>query len=179
MVNMNHYIAFRTAARGPLLTIAGLALLACSRSPVEVDASALRVRAAISTTQISASGPLGGDSAQVTVSVANPGWRPVRVELGGPPYTSGNIPASATHGMGFGVRVVSIGDDHPHGPSTWTWGQRTMTVGARATIQYTVTVRAVTAANARADMAVTPGQYQVFGSFGTQEAAPLDLRVLP
>lgn len=175
--NMNRHVRSRTAPLLAVLLATGVSLIACSRSPVEVDASALRVRASISTAQISVSDTTGGDSTQVTVSVTNPAWRPVRVELGGPPYSSGNMPASATHGMGFGVRAVSIGDGH--GPSTWTWGQPTMMVGARATIQYAVTLRAVKASNTRATMGVPPGLYHVFGSFGTQEAVPLDLRVLP
>lgn len=164
------------ARLGPVIG-AALTLAACHQTPVEVDASALVVRAAITTTEIAASARQGRDTAQVTVSVTNPRWQSVVVQLGGPPYKSGNISAAETHGIGFGVRVIAADSGPPRGPSTSTWGQPTITLGPRATLRHTVTLRAT--ADGTGGMAVTPGRYRIVASFGKQEAAPLDLRVLP
>jgi hypothetical protein len=101
----------------------------------------------------------------------------VVVQLGGPPYKSGNIPAAEAHGVGFGVRVLAADGGPDGGPSAWTWGQPAVTLGARQTVRHTVTLRA--AADGAGDLTVTPGRYRVVASFGKQEAAPLDLRVLP
>ncbi len=155
----------------------GLAVAACHPSPVEVDATALEVRAASTTAAIAVSASGGGDTVQVAVSVTNPRGRPVVVQLGGPPYRSGQIPAAETQGVGFGVRVVSADEGPPRGPSTWTWGQPTVRVGARETLRFTVTLRATS--DGAGEMAVAPGRYRVIASFGKQEAAPLELRVLP
>jgi len=164
-----------------LIPVIGLALAACHQSPVNVDASKLEVRATITAPVITASAPQGRDTTQVTVSVTNPRWRPVVVQLGGPPYTSGNMPAAMTHGVGFGVRVVSVDNGPSRGPSQWTWGQQTMRLGARQTLQHTVTLGTTGIASSSGSglMGITPGRYRVIASFGKQEAAPLDLSVLP
>ncbi len=163
----------------PLGVVAALA--ACHRSPVDVESAALDVRAAVSATRIAASGPAGGDTAQVTVRVTNPRRRPVVVRLGGPPYTGGQIPAAETEGIGFGVRLVSVDGGPPRGPSQWTWGQPTIRLGARQTLTYTVTIGAVRDPSPPGSgmRGVTPGQYRVVASFGKHEAAPLELRVDP
>jgi hypothetical protein len=168
---------FRRVARLGRVVGTGLALTACHPSPVEVDAATLDVRAAIARAEIAASARPSPDSVQVTVSVTNPRRRAVVVQLGGPPYRSGNIPAAETHGVGFGVRVVAADGGPPRGPSTWTWGQPAVTLGARQTLRHTVTIRA--AADDAGEMTVTPGRYRVIASFGKQEAAPLDLNVRP
>ena len=89
----------RCFARLSAALAAGLALVSCHSSPVAVEASALEVRAALSTSRIAASGRAGGDTASVMVSVTNPQGRPVVIHLGGPPYKSGQIPAAETEGI--------------------------------------------------------------------------------
>ena len=170
--------------RAQLMAAAGAVVLvftaACSRSPVSVDSSAVEVRAIVSPVVAAASESPDGDSVRVVVSVTNPQVRPVVVQLGGPPYKSGQIPAAETHGIGFGVRVLatdSVGRAQGRGPSQWTWGQPTMALGARATLRHTFVVRV--AAQPVGDLSVTPGWYRVIASFGRQEAAPVELRVLP
>jgi hypothetical protein len=164
-----------------LIPTIALALAACHQSPVSVDASKLEVRATITAPVITASAPQGRDTTQVTVSVTNPRWRPVVVQLGGPPYTSGNMPAAKTHGVGFGVRVVSVDSGPPRGPSQWSWGQPAIRLGARQTLHYTVTLGTTGTESKPGSglMGITPGHYRVIASFGKQEAAPLDLRVSP
>lgn len=155
---------------------AGIALLAaCRHAPVSIDAAALEVRADVTPTQIAAS-PAGG-RVLVVVSVTNPRWQPVVVELGGPPYKSGNIPAAETRGIGFGVRVVPADSTTHDAPSEWTWGQPTLRLGARATERHTFLVQV--GATTAGGLHVTPGAYRVVASFGRQEAAPVALRVLP
>ena len=91
------------------------------------------------------------------------------------------MPAAMTHGVGLGVRVVSVDSGPSRGPSQWTWGQQTMRLGARQTRQHTVTLGTTGSESKPGSglMGITPGQYRVIASFGKQEAAPLDLRVVP
>ena len=168
-------------ARPSAVLCAGLAITSCHASPMAVEASALEVRATLSPARIAASGPSGGDTAVVIVSVTNPKDRPVVIELGGPPYKSGQIPAAETEGIGFGVRVVSVDSGPPRGPSTWTWGQPRISFLARQTLTFTVTVGAAHGSPPPGSgmRGVTPGRYRVVASFGKQEAAPLELRVDP
>ena len=154
-----------------------LILAACSASPVSVDDSALQVRATVSPAVIAAPAAPAGDSVRVLVSVTNPDARPVVVQLGGPPYRSGNIPAAETSGIGFGVRVLGADSARQGGPSEWTWGQPTVALGARATLRHTFFIRV--GAQSGAGLRVPPGTYRVVASFGRQEAAPAELRVLP
>ena len=171
----------RCFARLSAALAAGLALVSCHSSPVAVEASALEVRAALSTSRIAASGRAGGDTASVMVSVTNPQGRPVVIHLGGPPYKSGQIPAAETEGIGFGVRLVSVDSGPSRGPSQWTWGQPSISFGAWQTMTYTVTIGATndTPPPGSGMRGVTPGWYRVVASFGKQEAAPLELRVDP
>lgn len=154
-----------------------LFIAACSPSPVSVDGSALVVRATVSPAVIVASAVPLGDSVRVVVSVTNPDAHPVVVELGGPPYRSGNIPAAETSGIGFGVRVLGADSATQGGPSEWTWGQPTVALGARATVRHTFFIKV--GAQSKPGLRVAPGTYRVVASFGRQEAAPAELRVLP
>ena len=143
----------RSFRRPSAALAAGLALAACHSSPVAVEASALEVQATLSTTRIAATGLAGGDIALVTVSVTNPQDRPVVIELGGPPYKSGQFPAAETEGIGFGLRLVSVNSGPPRGPSEWTWGQPRVSFGARQTLRYTVTIGAANDPRRPADRA--------------------------
>jgi hypothetical protein len=159
-------------------TAAYMALLtACHSTPVGVEAGELVVRAEVTPTEIAASAvPQVGD-VHVVVSVTNPRARAVVVHLGGPPYISGQIPAAETSGIGFGVRVLRVDDATLIGPSSWTWGQPDVTIGPRETARHTFVIQI--ASQRQSGLSVTPGTYRVIGSFGREEAAPIELRVRP
>ena len=154
-----------------------LLLAAACRSPVSIDASALQVSAEVSPAEIVASRSLDGDSVRVIVTITNPAAYPVVVELGGPPYKSGNISAAQTSGIGFGVRLLGADGATHGGPSEWTWGQPTMTLGPRATLRHTFIIKV--GGKTSSGLNAIPGNYRVLASFGRQEAAPVELRVLP
>jgi hypothetical protein len=156
---------------------AALLVAACRHAPVGVDASALQVRADVTPTAIAASARPDAGQVQVVVSVTNPGRQAVTVQLGGPPYKSGNIPAAETEGIGFGVRVLPADSATRGAPSEWTWGQPTVTLGARATLRHTFVVSV--GAEPAGGLHVTPGTYRVVASFGRREAAPVTLHVRP
>jgi hypothetical protein len=169
---------YRRMKSGRIGCVVGIALLAgaCHQTPVDVDASVLQIRAELTPTEIAASArPSGG--VQVVVSITNPEWHAVSVQLGGPPYKSGNIPAAETYGIGFGVRVLGADSATRGGPSEWTWGQPTVTLGSRATVRHTFVIQVGT--QRAGGLSVTPGSYSVVTSFGRQEAAPIKLHVLP
>ena len=169
----------RFGPNGRAYTAASIALLAaaCNQSPVSVDAGSLRLRAEVSPVVIAASASPAGDSVQVVVSLTNPRWRPVVVQLGGPPYTSGNIPAAQTSGIGFGVRVLGADSATRGGPSEWMWGQPTVALGSRETLRHTFFIKVGT--ESAHGLSVRPGTYHVVASFGWQEATPIELHVLP
>ncbi|HWR51919.1 MAG TPA: hypothetical protein VN428_12475 [Bryobacteraceae bacterium] len=147
-------------------------VVGCSASPLEVPSEALVVTARLEAESLSVA---AGDSLRVTISVANPRERPVTVRLGGPPYKTGQIPAAETEGAGFGARVIALDPDRG-GPSSWTWGQPAIVLGARATLSHTF-VFAAKPSGASGSVLPDPGTYRVIASFGHREAAPLVVRV--
>lgn len=164
---------------GRISAAASLVLLsaACHGTPLEVDSSALQVKVDVTPREIVASASPDGGLVQVVVSVTNPRLQPVVVQLGGPPYKSGQIPAAETSGIGFGVRVMADDNTNGVGPSEWTFGQPTFTLGPRATERHTFVIQV--RAQRTSGLSVTPGSYHVIASFGRQEVAPIELHVLP
>lgn len=165
--------------RGRISIAASIVLLAaaCRSTPLEVDSSALQVKVDVTPREIVASADPDGGRVEVVVSVTNPRLLPVVVQLGGPPYKSGQIPAAETSGIGFGVRVLADDITNGIGPSEWTSGQPTFTLGPHATERHTFVIQ-VRAQRASA-LSITPGLYHVVASFGRQEVAPIELHVLP
>jgi hypothetical protein len=151
--------------------VVAAAALGCHGAPVEVDSTALYIRADVASTTLSASAP--ADSLRVTVSVTNPSSRDAFVTLGGPPYHSGTIPAAETQGIGFGVRVLRSDSAGSGGPTAWTWGQPTFTFGPRETRRYTFVFAVGADTAAQGSVLPGPGTYRIIASFGRREAAPL------
>src|SRR5688572_27455994 len=89
------------------LTLSVLTSAACGRGPTTVDASLLHIDAEVAPSTVSLLSASDSALIEVTVRVTNPQNRAIVVELGGPPYKSGQIPAAQTIGIGYGLRVVS------------------------------------------------------------------------
>lgn len=162
--------------RSCALTGIVLVVVACRQTPVSVDASALQIRAAVTPAEVSATRPPAG-GVELVISVTNPRVQPVAVQLGGPPYKTGVIPAAETEGVGFGMRVLGADSATSRGPTEWTWGQPVVNLGARETLRHTFLLSV-----ASTDTSVNrlkPGTYRIVTSFGRKEAAPIMLRVVP
>lgn len=167
---------FDSGVRSCALTGIVLVVMACRQTLVSVDASALQITAAITPSEVSATRPPAG-GVELVISVTNQRAHPVAVQLGGPPYKTGVIPAAETQGAGFGMRVLGADSATRRGPTEWTWGQPVINLGPRETLRHTFFL-----AVASTDTSVNrlkPGTYRIVPSFGRQEAAPLMLRVVP
>lgn len=168
---------FSWNGRGRFAASVLLLAAACRESSLTVDASALQIRADVSPTEIAASASPADGRVQVVVSITNPRRQPVAVQLGGPPYKSGVIPAAETQGIGFGMRVLGADSTTSRGPTEWTWGQPTVNLGSRETLRHTFVLH-VGGTDTSANR-LRPGTYRIVTSFGRQEAAPVVLHVLP
>jgi len=115
----------------------------------------------------------GSDSVEISVRVTNPRWRPVFVDLGGPPYRLRSRPEESS-GQGFGYRIERP-DGSPGGPGSRTFGHPIYSFDARETLRHTWTVRV----NATGGYGLAPGDYRVIGSFGKSGGAVARLTVRP
>ena len=156
------------------LALAGL-MVSCADGPTSLRSTLLHVRAEAVPSVASLGEASDSVLIEVNVFVTNPLNQAVIVELGGPPYISGQIPASETNGIGFGLRVLASEGQVHGGPALWTWGKPVFAFPPRGTLSHTfrLTARAVNSSG----IAILPGRYRLVPSFGHQEGATLDLTV--
>jgi hypothetical protein len=112
---------------------------------------------------------------EVRVRAMNPEYYSVAVPLGGPPVRVGPTAAQSS-GISFGLRID--GEPTPENGFAALWsgtGGDPVIFAPRQAIVATFEQPLGT----RGRLALRPGQYRLTGSFAQQEAAPVDLVVLP
>jgi hypothetical protein len=154
-------------------------LLGCR--PVEVPASALRLKVAVSPVV----SKTAGDSIRIFIWVANPRLQPVHVNLGpGTRFGYGGAPRSEGISCGWEIRAAPPGTNS--GPSGGLWGQHVIRFGplryrrCQFAIPVNEEVRQMPGGSTRSSGEdLPPGEYLVIASFGKQEAAPVRFVVRP
>ena len=163
------------AGRVVALALIVVAFAACGSGPTTVDASALYVDAQVAPSAVSLLSSSDSALIEVTVRVTNLQNRAIVVELGGPPYKSGQIPAAQTVGIGYGLRVLADAGQVHGGPALWTWGRPTFHFGPLETQSRTFRLVARAAQSTGTD--IVPGRYRLVPSFGREEGMELALSV--
>jgi len=144
-----------------------LALTACAQ--ILIPSDRLSVSSSATPTRISSK-----DSVPVIVAirVSNHRLRPVRIDLGGPPWQTLHDISTST-GQGFAL-FIRAPDGRATNVNLSTWGRSELGLGPWQSVRWVDTVWINTARHPLA-----PGTYQIITGFGRTEARPITLVVTP